>query len=66
MAWAGGKAYSRIPLNPEWSPDGKLIAFTMVSEAPTEVWAMRNSVLSGPQPVSEGVELDEVEKRPGS
>ncbi len=66
VAWAGGEAYSRIPFNPEWSPDGKLIAFTMASQAPVEVWAMRNSVLSDPQRVSEGVKPGEVEKRPGS
>ncbi len=56
VAWAGGEAYSPIPLSPEWSPDGKLIAFTMVGQAPVEVWAMRNSVLSGPRPASEGSE----------
>ena len=66
VAWAGGEAYSRIPFSPEWSPDGKLTAFTMVTQEPVEVWAMQNSVLSGLQRVSEGVKLDEVEKRPGS
>ena len=66
VAWAGGEAYSRMPMGPQWSPDGKLIAFTMVGQEPVEVWTMRNSVLSDPQPVSEGVKLDEVEKRPGS
>ena len=58
MAWADGEAYSRIPKHPRWSPDGKLIAFTMAGQAPTEVWAMRNRVLLGSQPVSEGVKLD--------
>ena len=42
--WVGDNDYARIPFSPKWSPDGRLIAVTILTQRPVEIWKLKNFI----------------------
>ena len=47
VVWQGEESYRSSAMGPSWSPNGEFISFTLLTQPPVQIWAIRDPSLLG-------------------